>query len=177
MGKLSNSINLAHQEKQNVIDTFLYWVLTIGRVLVIITESIALGMLLYRFGLDKQLVDLHDQIKQEQVILGTLTINEQTYRNLQQTLASIKTHATQAKTTTTTMTDIVDLARGKVTFNSLSISNKAVTLEAVGTSMPTIIQFVNALKSYSGSASVDLQRVENRLSKNDFVVGVSITLK
>ncbi|MDE2025485.1 MAG: hypothetical protein KGJ07_03255, partial [Patescibacteria group bacterium] len=79
----NTTINLVRGRRPRVLDQFVGWALTIGRVVVILTELIALGAFLYRFGLDRQLVDLHDKIAQEQSIVDLLKQNENSYRNLQ----------------------------------------------------------------------------------------------
>ena len=64
------------------------WALTIGRVLIIIVEIIALSAFIYRFILDNELRDINSKIKQEQEILSTQAQKEATYRNLQDRLSS-----------------------------------------------------------------------------------------
>src|SRR5258706_16059589 len=91
MSKLP-TINLNKGRNQtSFFETFVTWSLTIGRIIVITTEAVALAAFLYRFKLDQQLVDLHDKIKLEQVEVMQLKKSEDTFRNIQDRLSSGKT--------------------------------------------------------------------------------------
>ena len=57
------TINLLPNQGENLTTKFFNWALSIGRLLIILTEMVALATFLYRFGLDAQIVDLHDKIK------------------------------------------------------------------------------------------------------------------
>ena len=58
-----HGINLMPNRGDTVLIQFLNWALTIGRLLIILVETLALGTFLYRFSLDMQIVDLKDKIK------------------------------------------------------------------------------------------------------------------
>src|SRR6185312_966933 len=87
----SITINLAKHRGESFVDRFIRFALTTGRVVVILTEVIALGAFLYRFTLDRTLVDLHDRIQQGQAVVNLLKDNETTFRNLQDRLALAST--------------------------------------------------------------------------------------
>src|SRR4051812_23361996 len=82
----SASINLL-KGRINLLDEILKWALTVGRLFVIIVEFIAFATFIFRFSLDRKLIDLNDKIKQEQSIVASLKDREDTYRQLQQKLA------------------------------------------------------------------------------------------
>ena len=81
------SINLVKSDKGETVERVINWLLSIGRILVIVTELVALGAFLWRFGLDQQLIDLHSKIKQKQAIVEAFKKNEEEYRNLQDRLS------------------------------------------------------------------------------------------
>src|SRR5581483_11165468 len=85
-----SSLNLLTHPHTNFLDTFLGWALTVGRFMIILTETIALVVFLYRFGLDENLVELHGDIKNDQAILNQMTSYETSFRNLQFRLQTIK---------------------------------------------------------------------------------------
>ena len=93
MQKKPISINLLKQQT-SLVDRFIDWALTIGRLLVILTEIVALSAFIYRFSLDRQLIDLHSKITQEQAIANYLNNNEKKYRNLQDRLAIATNYST-----------------------------------------------------------------------------------
>src|SRR5258706_9366482 len=92
----SPAINLAKGRGQTFLDRFLNWALSIGRVVVIVTEAVALTAFLYRFNLDRQIIDLHSRINQEQIIVKLLNNNETTFRSLQDRLSLINKLSQQA---------------------------------------------------------------------------------
>jgi len=85
------TINLAKKKGTPSLDVFLSWAITGGRFIVILTETIALAAFLYRFSLDRQIVDLHDQISQKQKIVAAFATDEVLYRNLQDRLNQTET--------------------------------------------------------------------------------------
>ena len=66
MEKENHSINLLSTKDKSTADIFLFWALYIGRLLVIITEVIALFVFLSRFSIDRKLIDYSDSIKKQQ---------------------------------------------------------------------------------------------------------------
>src|SRR3990167_7632931 len=81
----SASINLVRSH-MGLLDQFIKWALSIGRVVVILVELVALATFLYRFTLDRQIIDLREKIKQEQAVLTFLKPREDKYRNIQERL-------------------------------------------------------------------------------------------
>src|SRR3989344_9465556 len=80
-------INLIKKKEVAAFDKFINWTLSIGRLIVIITEIIAISAFLYRFSLDEKLVALHDEIGQKQKQLSLLKRDEENFRNLQDRLS------------------------------------------------------------------------------------------
>jgi len=83
-------INLVKGKHKSFFDRFLAWALSAGRVIIIVTEIIALSAFLYRFSLDREIIDLRDNTKQEQKILELFKEQEKTFRNLQERLSCLK---------------------------------------------------------------------------------------
>src|ERR1035437_1656186 len=121
MAKFSASINLLGS-KNKTLDLVVSWALTIGRVLVIVVELVALGAFLYRFSLDNQLQDLRTQIKQEQAIVVYQKTSENNYRNLQDRLAQISSVSKESENNLNIFNDIVTLAPSGLTFKILDLS-------------------------------------------------------
>src|SRR5689334_11570583 len=92
-------INLLPNKGDSLFEQFLSWALTVGRLLIIITETLALSVFLYRFVLDVQIIDLHDKIKQESAIIDNLKDQEESFRNLQTRLLLAKNFDTKKDTT------------------------------------------------------------------------------
>ncbi len=72
-------INLLPNKGDSLLDQFLSWALNIGRLLVIITETLALSVFLFRFSLDVQIIDLHDKIKAASRVVENFKESEETF--------------------------------------------------------------------------------------------------
>lgn len=171
------SINLVKKEKKPFIDTFLHWALTIGRLVVMLTEIIALSTFLYRFTLDRQLVDLHDKIKQKQTILNLLQTDEKKYRNLQNRLALASQFDSVGSKPSSIFMDIFNLSPVGFDINTITISENNVRINGNARSLSTLNLFINNIKSYPQALNVSLDKIENRVSNATLGVSLSVALK
>src|SRR5574338_651182 len=89
MAKQNYSVNFLRGQGNHFLDKFVNWSLTIGRLLIIITETAALSAFAYRLTIDWQIIDLHEKIKDQQAIVSLLEPKEQLYRGLQKELTEI----------------------------------------------------------------------------------------
>ncbi len=171
------SVNLLKTEGKSFFDKFIQWALTVGRILVILTEVIALSAFLYRFSLDRKLVDLHDQIKLKDSYIKILKPNEDKYRNLQERLAlALKLNNTSVDTINL-LSDIVKFAPTDLVFNSLKVSQDSVRIDANIQSIDSLTTFINKLKSYKPVRLVSLDRIENKTSTATIVISITVVLK
>lgn len=177
MAETVSSINLLPQKGEGFVTQFLNWTLTIGRLLIILTEMIALSTFLYRFDLDMKIVDLHDKIRGQASIVGSFKSSEDNFRNLQDRLALIKQYDSYGSTTNTIFRDITNLAKGKITFRNLTVESDNAKIEASAKSSAILAQFVNELKKYPAVASVSIDKVENSASTAQINVTISLMLK
>lgn len=171
------SINLAKNRGESLSDRIIGFALTIGRVLVIFTEAIALGAFLFRFGLDRQLVDLHDRIKQEQAIIDLLKNNEATYRNLQDRLTLENNINTLVSKNVTLYQDMFKMVPIDMSLTTISLSNSSIHIEASIPSLLTLSAFVKKLNSDARVESVSLDKIENKTSEGSISVVLTITIK
>ncbi len=103
------SINLIRSEQTHHIDTILKWALTTGRFLIILTETIALSAFVYRFSLDREIIDLTDEIKNNQAVVSLYT-DEPRYRNLQERLTFVESIRPTQSEKTILMHEVVSLS-------------------------------------------------------------------
>lgn len=173
----SFSINLAKNQGESFTDRFIAWALTIGRLVVILVESVALGAFLFRFTLDRQLVDLHDKIKSEQAIVSLLASNEKTYRNLQDKLSLIKAIQTATGTQIKTFDDITSYIPADMTITSTSLSPSGISLDGSTQSILSLSSLISKLKKYPSADSVSLDKIENRVATGSIIFTVTVTFK
>lgn len=177
MAFTSPSINLLKKEKANFVDIALKWALSLGRFLVVITEFIALSAFAYRFGLDRQLIDLHDTIKQKQTIVQLLKNNEDQYRNLQERLAASKQLTNEQKISLNLYQDIINLSSQNVTINGFILSGEVTKIDASVGSLQALTTFVNGLKTHPHIASISLDKIENKTASAIITVSITAFLK
>lgn len=176
MANEKKSINLLPGKEGGLVTQFLNWSLTVGRLLIILVETLALGTFLYRFNLDMKIVDLHDQIKAESFIIENFANQEAEFRNLQSRLAMAKVYG-ETNPAVTVFKDIAELGRGKITFRSLFVTLNAIKIEAVAPSASALSQFTDALKKHPEVTDVSVDKVENKATTSTVVVIISAKLK
>lgn len=171
------AINLFKGREKSFTEKFINWALTIGRVVVIVTEGIALLAFLYRFSLDRQLIDLHEKIKQKETIVKLLKNNEDRYRNLQERLLLISNLGKKSASTSKTFIDINNLVPPDVILNNFSFSTDSLKIDLSTQSVASLLTLINSLKSYPLVNTVSLDRIENRTSNGTILVGITTTFK
>lgn len=176
MAKDLDTINLLPHKEDSFLTLFLNWTVTIGRLLVILTEIAALSTFIYRFSLDMNIIDLHDQIKTKSIIVRNFSDSEKKFRSLQQRLALAKTYDEQSSQIPTVFQQITDIGKGQVTFRNLTVSDEIIKIEAQAPSVSSLKSFVDALKNVPGIAWVSIDRVENKTSNATVIIGITANL-
>jgi len=166
-----SSINLAKNTQIPVFDKLLDWVLTIGRLIVIITEVVAVTAFIYRFSLDERLVELHSAIKQKQSVISVLKSDESKYRNLQDRIAIASTFSAKTINSNQTIADIVSLIPDQVKIGNLLLNKDQVNLSINVVSVSSLENFINSLKNYRNIKSISIDNIENKPS-----IGLSVNL-
>lgn len=162
MAKNTHIINLLPNKGDRVINQFFVWVFAIGRLLIILTETLALTVFIYRFSLDMRISDLHDQMKQSSIIIQNFKPAEDKFRNLQSRLALSKKYSESNKDTLALTNRILALGQGNITFSNITITQKNVTISAKASSANKLSQFVSALKNDPDLTSISITKVEDK---------------
>ncbi|HZQ30046.1 MAG TPA: hypothetical protein VFA93_03135 [Patescibacteria group bacterium] len=159
------------------IDRFVNWALTIGRVVVISTEVIALSAFLYRFSLDRQLIDIHSKIKQEQAVVTYLKPSEEIYRNLQARLSLADSFSQQSRDEVKILNDMVKFAPADFTFNTISLQEDRIKLNISTGLVSSLSDFVKSLRTYSKITNVIVDKIENHPASATITVSITAILK
>jgi Tfp pilus assembly protein PilN len=170
------SIDLV-KNKSNLLDDLLKWALSFGRLLVIIVEIVAFSAFIWRFSLDRQLIDLNDKIKQEQAIIEAMKPREMEYRNLQQRLATIKQIDSTGNKSYQTLKDIVAFTPAEITYNSITVANDEIKIDSNIQSISSLTSFINSLKEYPSVLSVNINSIQNKSQTNSVNVIIDVKLK
>lgn len=177
MVKQSASINLLKTDRKETINQFVNWLSTIGRVLIIVVELIALSAFMYRFILDNQIREIRTKIKQEQAIITLQKKNEDAYRNLQNRLSVASEFANKGLENIEIFKDVVGFAPNGMTFTNVTLFEDNIRIEANVSSVTALSIFINALKAYSQAESISIDKIENKTASAVITVSVSLTLK
>ena len=155
------SINLVADRQISAFDRFINWALTIGRLIIIVTEVIAIAAFLYRFSLDEQLANLHSSIKQKQEIVSALRSDESKYRNLQDRIAIAGIFSDKGIKTNKTIVDIENLIPIQININSLVFNKDKISLGLDIASTSSLSDLINSLNNYPGRKSISIDNIEN----------------
>jgi Tfp pilus assembly protein PilN len=172
----SASINLI-KTKVNIFDEILKWALSVGRLLVILTELVAFTTFVYRFSLDRTLIDLNDKIKQQQAIVGSLADREKVYVDIHDRLSIVNSVSDKGNQSITILNDIIKLKPEQVNLNSITVTQSAIEIDSDVTSISALSDFITSLREYSKSSSVTIQRIDNKSATNAINVIIQVKLK
>lgn len=170
------SINLVRNKKTPLIDRVINWALTVGRLIVILTEIIAMATFIYRFSLDEKLIDLHSVIKQKQAMVSFQKQDEEKYRNLQERIALASTNSEKVVKVNKIIMDIIKLIPQEISINDLTFNKDRITMNLDMASAPLLKTFVTPLKTYPEVKSVSIDNIESRPSVG-LLASLTITIK
>lgn len=176
MPNSSSSINLATNKQIPFFDKFMNWALTVGRLIVVITELVAILAFVYRFSLDEKLIDLHSAIKQKQTLISLLKKDEDKYRNLQDRIALAETFSEKSAKTNKIIRDIINLVPVGIKINDLTLNNDRVNININITSISELSDFINPLKDYPKIKSISIDNIESKPSVG-LLVNITTTLR
>ena len=171
MPENSPSINLVKNKQIPLFDKFMNWALTVGRLIVILTEIVALLAFVYRFSLDEKLIDLHSAIKQKQNLVLLLKQDENKYRNLQDRIALASSLLEKNVKTNKIIPDIVGLTPQGARIDNLTFNKDKLTINASTNSVSSLTDFINILKNYPDIKVVSIDNIENKPN-----VGLLVTI-
>lgn len=164
------SINLL--KKQGAfLDKFVDWALTVGRLLVILTELIALSAFLYRFSLDRKLIDLHGKIKQQEAVVKTFKTSEDKYRSLQDRLALASSFSNVGTSKIKIFQDILNFAPNGVRIGNLVMYENRININAAAQNTSSLKTFINSLKTYPKLKKLSLNSIQIKITS-----GLAVTL-
>ena len=86
-------INLTLRARKTIQSAFFKWAVHAGKLIIIMTELIALSALGYRFVVDRQIIDLNDEIKREISFIEVQMDREKEFRRTQDRLPPNKSIA------------------------------------------------------------------------------------
>lgn len=173
MEKTNLSINLLNVKEKSLTDQILEWALVIGRLLVILTETLALTVFAARFSLDRQLIDLSDEIKKNQAMVSYFKTSEESFRRIQQKIKISKADQGTSANTIKIFQDLMRKNGNEISFKNISVSPTSITIIVQAPSVVAVDKFTQILKENKQISSLSIDKIENRTT--DAVVIVTMT--
>jgi len=168
-------IDLSGKPKQSLTGDFLKWTINGGRIIIVTTELIALGALLYRFNIDRKIIDLHDQIKKADLFVKSQQAKESNYRSIQERLVNIKETENQTSTKFEIITGILnDISTGEFTSTNLAVSSNVITVNGTSFSVFSVNNFIEDLKQNPNVASISIDEVTSSINGVKFRINIEL---
>lgn len=153
-------INLSGRPKDSFSSIFLKWAVNTGRIIIVATELVALGALFYRFTVDRKIIDLHDQIKREEIFVKSQAAKEKDYRSIQERLANIKNTDQESSTKIDIMNKILaSVSSGEFGTSSFSLNENSISLSATSFSYFPINAFIEDLKQNKEISAISVDEI------------------
>lgn len=175
MPDLKIKINLSGKNREKVSDVFVKWAINVGKVIIIGTELLALSSFSYRFYIDRKIIDLHDQIKQEELLVKSQSKNEKQYRELQEKLSNIKIITNETKSKVFILQSILDTTKNTYfTTQNISINNNSIVIEGTAFSIFSINNFIEEIKKDPMVISINLDQIDSVPEGVDFKLNIEL---
>src|SRR3989344_1688125 len=156
------NINLICKPKQAFRESFLKWAVNVGRVIIITTELIALSALLYRFTIDRKIIDLHDQIKRAEIFVKNQQAKENDYVSIQRRLENIKKTQAEAETKIALINDILaSVSQGSFSSTNITVNQNSININGFAFSIFQLNNFIENLKGNPNITSISLDDVSS----------------
>lgn len=170
-------INLNKKTKLPLENIAYVWAINGGRLLILITEVVALGALFFRFVVDQQILDQQDQINKDRGIVVAEAGQEARFRDVQQKLTIVKNVQAQSSVKLTIMSEILQASNnGQISSPQISIDNNQITLNATTPQINMLSQFVDTMKSHPEVESINIDDIGSS-SDQGIAFQLSIGLK
>lgn len=138
----------------------LTWGLSVGRVIVILTELVVIGAFLSRFWLDRQLTDLHEVNAQKRKQIEAASKFESEFRTTQQQIDIYKKVTSSTTRSSTSIKDIAKYLPEGVLIERISISTKdGLDIAGNALSEADLAGFLNSLRSSKKYETVQLTSI------------------
>jgi hypothetical protein len=172
------NINLIGRPKVEFSTSFVKWTFNVGRIVIALTELVALGALGYRFYIDRTIIDLHDQIKKDQIFVSSQADKEKNYIGIQNRLAYIKNVNQDTGIKINLLNEILNtISSGSFKSNNISIDQNSISIDGTAFSIFTINQFIKELKNNKSVSSISLDNFTSAPSGIQFKLTIEIKQK
>lgn len=154
------SINLGRKDQGSPAGLFIKWTVNTGRIIIVTVELLTLAALGYRFFVDRQIVDLNDQIKRTQIFVDAQAKNEARYRDLQDRISAIQTLQSTTKKKVVFIRELVSyLNTDEFISSNLNVADSVVAIDGQTYSIFTLNSLVSKLKKNPDVVSISIDEL------------------
>lgn len=171
MSARKKEINLFPKEswETGIWGQIIFWVLTVGRYVMVFTELIVISAFLLRFGLDTRLTNLNEQLKQKQAIISSYGDLEVKFKHLQDQLDKVKT-ADEAIKIDEALDHISQITPLDATYKSITINQDGVALQGKVLSEVGLATLLTRAQSSKQFSDVNLENVNSSTEKEQAII-------
>lgn len=173
---------LPDDQNSNLLSARIYhWAITVGRVVIVLTEFIVIVAFLSRFYLDRRNSDLSEIVRQQKAILSSTADFEKQYSNLQQRLSVIKKFYDSQPDYQPGISSLVESTPPDIVYDSLVISKKidstniVADLDLVAYQESSIVDFITNLLLNPQFSSVTVNSIEKKPKDTKYTVSITLT--
>jgi len=172
MAARKKEINLLPKEpwETGILGQLILWTLSVGRYVVVFVELIVIAAFLYRFGLDRQLTDLNEKIKQKQVIISSYGDLEAKFKQVQEQLQKIKTTGETSVKMEEVLDKISQITPVDAVYDSIVINQKEVSLQGKVLSEAGLATLLAQAQANKGFSDVSLENVSSGTEKEQAII-------
>lgn len=157
------SIDLGRKRDDTATGLALKWIINSGKIIIVVVELLTLGALAFRFFVDRQIIDLNDKIKQEQLFVNAQQKKETLYRNLQARLSAISTVSTSSQKYVSFINDLTILLNSNEFLESNLIATAdTISIDAQAYSVFTVNSLIETLKKNSIVTNISLDELASQ---------------
>lgn len=182
MAAQNKEINLLPREKWEIGNTgkLLRWALSVGRYVVIFTELVVISAFLYRFGLDRKLMDINEQIDAKKRVIVSYGDLETNFRSLQAKLTGISQAESKSLDVNAILTGLSEITPLDTTYNSIDVEGQKVALEGRTLSeigLATLLAKAQASQIFSGVSLDNVSSANEKSQTINFRMELSLKTK
>lgn len=171
------SINLLDNKGVKSSEVFLKWAVYVGRLLIILTESAALIVFISRFSIDRQLIDLNDDIKNRQAIVEYFQNSEAAFRKAQLKLSVGKANISSSSAVFNIFEYVLQQNKTDVIIKNLNVSPQSMTVTAASNTPDNLSAFTKTLRQMPETASLSIDKVETKPTNTFIAITITVQLK
>lgn len=169
------NINLIGKPRVEFAHNFLKWTFNVGRVVIAATELVALAALGYRFYIDRKIIDLHDEIKRDQIFVESQASKEANYVSIENRLANIKRTEKSTKIKIDIMNEILSsISAGNFSSTDLTIDQLSIRLDGIAFSIYPVNAFIEELKKNPHVSSISLDDFSSTTDGIKFKISIEL---